>query len=72
MILVYALILHVYACDEIKITCDVLCKTDGDQHGFIIDNKCFCANQRDLSHIVVKVPKTGRAIIDKNRRYDEN
>lgn len=63
--------MNIYACDEIKMTCDIICKTDGDEAGFMINNKCYCSNQRDLSKIIVKVPKNGKVVIDKNRRYDE-
>lgn len=63
--------MNIYACDELKITCNVICRTDGDEAGFVIGKDCFCANKRNLSHIVVKVPKNGRAIIDKTKSYGD-
>lgn len=54
--------------------CDVLCKTDGDERGILISNSCYCANPRDISKFVTRVPRqgTGKAIISKPRRYEEN
>lgn len=58
----------------IEITCDILCKTDGDERGIIISDKCYCANSRDMGKFVVRVPKqgTGRTIYpdQKFKRYD--
>jgi hypothetical protein len=55
MALIFTLAL---ACDHNKIVCQTVCSQDGDQIGVIIDQKCYCANQRDLSKIVSRVPNS--------------
>jgi hypothetical protein len=70
ILLVYALVLHIYACDEVKNTCDIICKTDGDELGIIYNNYCYCSNKRDMSKFVLKLPKI-RGFVDKSMHREE-
>jgi hypothetical protein len=67
MSIVFTLLLSInsMACDELKIVCKTVCQQDGDELGLVIDNKCYCANQRDVSKLVTKVPKNGQVIQNK-------
>ena len=45
------------ACEINKLACDIVCQQDGDQKGVIIDGKCGCRNQRDISAVPFKVKR---------------
>lgn len=57
IILSFLICLEVYPCDEKHIICSTICVHDGDELGVMIKDKCYCANSRDTSKIIVKVPK---------------
>ena len=60
-----------FACpDENEIICKTVCIHDGDETGFIINNRCICGNERDIKKIVARVPKYGKQIETK-RYYDQ-
>lgn len=56
-------------CDELNIICRTVCVHEGDEKGVIIDNKCYCANYKDLSKIIVRVPKNGGLVAEKKKPY---
>lgn len=66
IILSLLICLETYPCDEKHIICSVVCVQDGDELGVMIKDKCYCANSRDVSKIITKVPKNGAVIISKN------
>lgn len=55
--------LDAYPCDEKHIICSVVCIQDGDEIGVMIKDKCYCANVRDTSKIIVKVPKQTQPVV---------
>ncbi len=57
------------ACNELNIICKTTCKLDGDDKGIVIDNKCYCANYKDLNHIAIKVPKNGGLVAEKKKYH---
>lgn len=68
--IVFALVcIEAYPCDTKKIICDTICKTDGDEMGVVISDKCWCSNQRDITKFYTKVPKNGRVIVSKTPTY---
>lgn len=56
-------------CDKFSVVCQTVCRQDGDQLGVVIDKKCFCANQRNVDDIFVKVPKHGGTVAEKRKPY---
>lgn len=50
------------ACNEKNIICETVCKHDDDEMGVVINDKCYCANYRDLSKFTIKVPKRGKMV----------
>lgn len=38
-----------------KNTCDVICKSDGDKLGVVINGECLCSNPRDVDKYVLKL-----------------
>ena len=50
------------ACNEKNIICNTVCKHDDDELGIILNDKCYCANYRDLDKYTIKVPKRGRMV----------
>lgn len=65
----YAVILIL--CAYLDIVCKTVCQQDGDELGVIINNSCYCANKRDVSKIIVRVPKNGGQIQTKKPSYYE-
>ena len=67
----YAII--IILCAYLDVVCKVTCIQDGDDKGVLIDNQCYCANKRDLSKILIKVPSQGAVYKDapKARSYFE-
>lgn len=53
---------EVGACNEKNIICNTVCKHDDDEMGIVLNDKCYCANYRDLNKYTIKVPKNGRTI----------
>ncbi len=51
-----------FACDERAIICNTVCQHDDDEIGIILNNKCYCANSKDVSKFVIRVPKHGAMI----------
>lgn len=62
IILVLLICVEVYPCDENHIICKTICIHEGDQLGIIIKDKCYCANERDTSKVIVKVPKQANPV----------
>lgn len=48
-----------------QIVCSAICVQDGDELGVWVNSQCYCANKRDLSKIIPRVPKNGAAILNK-------
>ena len=70
--LVYLVNVRTYSCNEMSIICKTVCAQDGDDKGIVIDNKCYCANYRDLSKIIARVPLNGGLVANKPKRiWDE-
>ncbi len=55
------------ACNEPLIVCQTVCLQDGDSKGLLIDNQCYCANPRDISKIIVRVPKANGSVYPKSK-----
>lgn len=36
-------------------TCNIVCLQDGADNGYIINNKCYCGNFRDLARIPTRL-----------------
>lgn len=49
------IILLILCASVFEIKCDTICKQDGDDLGFVLKNKCYCGNLRDIQHIPIKI-----------------
>lgn len=61
-----------YLCTTLQIMqikCDTICKHEGDEIGIVLDDKCFCANSKDMSKVIYKVPKYGGQVAEKKKSY---
>jgi hypothetical protein len=65
IILALLICVEVYPCDEKHIICSTVCVHEGDELGVMIKDKCYCANSRDVSKIITRVPKNGAVVINK-------
>lgn len=55
MILFISMAIACSPIDVLKIKCETICLQDGDDMGIIHKNKCYCANQRDISKAVMRL-----------------
>lgn len=63
------LVLALVCVNAVDLTCKVVCRQDGDELGVIIDSRCYCANQRDITRIIPRVGSgQGRSVIDPIRQ----
>lgn len=58
LVLISLFILSLCTINKDLIVCQTVCAQDGDEIGIIINSKCFCANSRDVSKVLVRVGNT--------------
>ena len=58
----YLCIIMLVVCSNFEFACKIICVQDGDEIGVAIDNECYCANKRDITKIITRVPKNGKTI----------
>ncbi len=52
--------------NPLKIVCETVCHSDGDERGILLNGVCYCANQRDVKKFVFKLNRDikGDVLID--------
>lgn len=51
----YACAAHSEECNKKELVCKVVCQQDGDDLGIIVNDRCYCANFRNVDKVVIRV-----------------
>ena len=65
----YTCIIILALCSDFEFACKIVCAHDGDERGTVIDGSCYCANKRDITNIITRVPRYGKQV---KVKYESN
>lgn len=43
------------AAEQFKLRCEVVCEQDGNELGIVLNNRCYCADSRDIKRVPTRI-----------------